>query len=120
MVSCLADIENGIEVGCLTAGSQHSGYTTFEGGNLSGNSVVRRVLQAGVEVTAVFQIEEACHLLAGIIFESGTLVDGQHAWFALFRRPSCLYAQGFGLELFCHNDIGFNDLLPKKVLTAQK
>ena len=107
MVTCLANIEDSVEVGSLTAGSQHGGHTTFEGGNLSGHSVIRRVLQAGIEITAVFQIEKTCHLLAGIVFESCTLIDGQYAWFALFRRPPCLYAQGFGLELFCHNVIGF-------------
>ena len=107
VVSSLADIENGVEVGSLTTGSQHGSYTTFESGNLGGNGVIRRILQAGIEVTAVFQIEKTCHLLAGIVFESCTLIDGQYAWFALFRRPPCLYAQGFGLELFCHNVIGF-------------
>ena len=107
MISCLADIENGIKVGCLTAGCKHSSYTTFKGGNLGGNRVIGRVLQAGIKITTVFQIEQAGHLLAGIVFESCTLIDGQYAWFALFRRPPCLYAQGFGLELFCHNVIGF-------------
>jgi len=107
MISGLANIENGIKVGCLTTGSQHGGYTTFESGNLGGNSVICRILQSCIKVTAIFQIEKAGHLFAGIIFESCTLIDGQYAWFALFRRPPCLYAQGFGLELFCHNVIGF-------------
>lgn len=61
MVTCLANIEDSVEVGSLTAGSQHGGHTTFEGGNLSGHSVIRRVLQAGIEITAVFQIEKTCH-----------------------------------------------------------
>ena len=107
MISCLTDIKNGIEVGSLAAGSQHSGYTTFKGSDFGGNSVIRWILQAGIKVTTVFQVEQAGHLLAGIVFESCTLIDGQYAWFALFRRPPCLYAQGFGLELFCHNVIGF-------------
>ena len=107
VISCLADIKNGIEVGCLTAGSQHSGYTTFKSGDFGGNGVIRWILQAGIKVTTVFQIEQAGHLLAGIVFESCTLIDGQYAWFAFFRRPSSLYTQGFRFELFCHNVIGF-------------
>ena len=111
MVSCLADIENGIEVGCLTAGSQHSGYTTFEGGNLGGYCIVRRVLQAGIEIAAVFKVEQACHLFAGIIFESCTLIDGEYTGLALFRSPSGLYAQRLRLELLCHNVICFKSFL---------
>ncbi len=120
MVTCLADIEDSVEVGSLTAGSQHGGHTTFKGGNLGCNGVIRRVLQAGIEVTAVFQIEKTCHLLAGVVFESCTLINGQHAWFALFRRPACLYTQGFGLELFCHNDIGFYVFIAKKSFNGAK
>lgn len=111
MVSCLADIENGIEVGCLSAGCQHSGHTTFEGGNLGGYCIVRRVLQAGIEIAAVFKVEQACHLFAGIIFESCTLIDGEYTGLALFRSPSGLYAQRLRLELLCHNVICFKSFL---------
>ena len=112
MIARLANVEYGIEIGSLSTGSQHSSHTSFESGNLGGYSVVRRILQTGIKVTAVFKIEQAGHLLTGFVFKSSTLIDGQHARLALFRSPSCLYAQGFGLELFCHNDIEFTIILP--------
>lgn len=113
MVTCLANIEDSVEVGSLTAGSQHGGHTTFEGGNLSGHSVIRRVLQAGIEITAVFQIEKTCHLLAGIVFESCTLIDGQYAWFALLGvHPACTHRVS-GLNCFAIMLSGFNDLFQK-------
>ena len=93
MVACLTDIKNSVEVGRLSAGCQHGGHTTFEGGYLGGNGVVRRVLQAGVEVAVLFKVEKACHLLAGFILEGCTLVDGEHAGFTLLWSPSGLYAE---------------------------
>ena len=112
VIACLADIEYGIEIGSLPAGSQHGSHTSFKGGNLGSYGIVRRILQAGIEVTALFKIEQTGHLLTGFVFKSSTLIDGQHARLALFRSPSCLYTQGFGLELFCHNVIEFTIILP--------
>ena len=105
MVARLADVEHGIEVGGLSAGSQHGAYATFQCGNLGGHGVVRGILEAGVEVTAVFQVEEAGHLLARVIFESGALIDREHARLALLGRPSGLYADGFRIQLFGHNSM---------------
>ena len=105
MIACLADVEDGIEIRCLSARCQHGGYTAFEGGYLGGNGIVRRILQTGVEVTAVFEVEQTRHLLAGIVFESCTLINGEYAGFSLFRSPPCLYAQCLRLELLCHNAI---------------
>ena len=81
------------------------GYTAFEGGYFGGNGIVRRILQTGVKVTAVFEVEQTRHLLAGIVFESCTLINGEYAGFSLFRSPPCLYAQCLRLELLCHNAI---------------
>ena len=107
VVACLADVEDGIEIRCLSAGCQHGGYASFKGGYLGGNGIVRGVLQAGVEITAVLKVEQACHLFAGVVFESRTLINGEYTRFALFRSPPCLYAQCLRLELLCHNAICF-------------
>ena len=103
MIACLANVEYGIKIGCLPAGSQHSSYTSFECSNLGSYGIVGRVLQAGVEITTILKIKQTGHLLTGFIFESSTLIDGQHTRLPFFRSPSCLYTQGFGFELFCHN-----------------
>ena len=55
--------------------------------------------------------QEACHLLAGFIFESGTLINGEYTGLALLRSPSCLYAEGFRFKLLCHNAISFYSFL---------
>ena len=105
MVAGLADVEDGIIVGSLSAGRQHSGYTTFEGGNLGCYGIVGGVLQAGIEISAVFQVEEAGHLFTCLIFEGCTLVDGEYAGFSFLGRPAGLYTQGFGFESLGHNQI---------------
>ena len=106
MVACLADVEDGVEVGCLTAGGQHGTHTAFQGGYLAGHRIVRGVGQSGIEITLVFEVEEACHLLACLVAECGTLVDGQLLWFALFGFPSTLYADGLKFSFHCRY-VGF-------------
>ena len=49
------------------------------------------------------EIAQPCHLLAGFIFESGALINGEYTGLALLRSPSCLYAEGFRFKLLCHN-----------------
>ena len=56
------------------------------------------LLNLGIEIAAVFKVEQACHLFAGIIFVSCTLIDGEYTGLALFRSPSGLYAQRLGLS----------------------
>ena len=107
MITCLANVEDSIEIGCLTTGSQHGTYAPFECGYFGSHGIIGRVLQAGIEITAVFKIEKTRHLFTRFILESSTLIDWQHTRLALFGSPSCLYAEGFGLELFGHNCIGF-------------
>ena len=92
VIASLADIEDSIEVGSLTAGGQHSAHTTFQCCNLLGYSIVGGIGQTGIEVTAVLQVEQTGHLLAGIVFECCTLIDGQLLRFALCRLPSAVDA----------------------------
>ena len=97
MVTCLANVEQGIEVGCLSGSRQHRAYAPFQSGDLGCDSIVCRVLQAGVEISAFFEVEEFGHLFAGVILECRTLIDGQDARFSLFRLPASLHAEGFRL-----------------------
>ena len=101
MVACLADVEDSIEIRCLSARCQHGGYTAFEGGYLGCNGIVRRILQTGVEVTAVFEVEQTRHLLAGIVFESCTLINGGVRGVLPFLgvHPACTHSVS-GLNCF--------------------
>ena len=109
MVATLADVEHGVEVGRLARRGQHACHTAFEGCYLGSYGIIRRVLQAGVEVAAVFEVEEAGHLLAIIVFEGCALIDGQHARLTLFRLPALLYTEGLGTEFLFHNIIYWLD-----------
>ena len=82
MPSGFADIHAGEKVGGLSGGGQHGCDSAFEGCNAGGYVVVGGVLEAGVEVAAVFEVEEASHLVAGLVLESGALDDWDLARFA--------------------------------------
>ena len=92
MVTCLADVENSIEISSLTTGGQYGTNAAFEGCNLGGNSVIGRVLQTCVEIAFFLQVEEVCHFFRVVILESCTLNDGKHARITILRLPSCLNA----------------------------
>lgn len=101
VVARLADVEHGEEVRRLTGTREHRSDTAFHGRNLGCHGVVGRVLQARVEVAAGLQVEQVGHRVAGLVLESGALVDGEDARFAVFRLPTALYAQSFDLGHFC-------------------
>ena len=92
VVACLTDIENGIEVGSLAGRGQHSTHTAFQCCDFCGDGIIGGVLQACIEISRIFQIEQTRHLFAGVILECGTLINRQNARFAFFRSPACLYA----------------------------
>jgi len=102
MVAGFADVEHGVEVCSLTGAGEHGGDTTFESGNLRSHGVVGRVLQTGVEVAAGLQVEQIRHVIGGFVLESGALVDGENARFAVLRLPTTLDTYGFW---FCHVEI---------------
>ena len=107
VVAGFADVKNGVEVSSLTGARKHCSHTTFESGNLIGDSVVRRVLQTGVEVTTGLQVEQVGHVVGRFVLESGALVDGENARFAVFRLPTALYAKSFDLGHFLESFIKF-------------
>ena len=102
MVASLADVEDGIEIGCLTRRGQYGTDTTFEGCNLLSHSVVGGVSQTGVEVAILLQVEEVGHLLCIVILERGALDDREYARFTILGLPACLYAECGGFEFLCH------------------
>ena len=102
VVTRFADVEDGVEVGCLTGAREHRSHTTFESGNLVSDSVVGRVLQTGVEVAGSLQVEQVGHVVGRFVLERGALVDGENARFAVLRLPTALNTYGFW---FCHVEI---------------
>ena len=94
MVTGLAEVEQGKEVGCLTAGGQHGGGAALQLADLLGHKVTGGVLQAGVEVAVGFQVEQLAHILAGGIFEGGGLDDGDLAGLAIAGRITALHTDG--------------------------
>ena len=58
MVARTDDIEHGEEDGGLPGGCQHGGCAALKRGDTRRDGVVRRVLQAGIEIAAGLQIEQ--------------------------------------------------------------
>ena len=94
MVTGLAEVEQGKEVGGLTTGGQHGGGAALQLADLLGHKVTGGVLQAGVEVAVGFQVEQLAHILAGGIFEGGGLDDGDLAGLAIAGRITALHTDG--------------------------
>ncbi len=87
-----AEVEDGEEVRGLPGRGEHPGGSSFEGGNLRGNDIARRVLQTGVEVPGGFEIEELAHRGARLIAERRALNDRNLTRLAVFRTVSRLNA----------------------------
>ena len=102
VVARLADVEHGVEVGRLPRGGQDGPHAPFQPCDFVGHGVAGGVLQAGIEIARVFQVEEPGHLVAVVVFEGGALVDGEHARLAVLRGPSALHADGFPSHFLFH------------------
>ena len=92
VVARFADIEAGKEIGSLTAGGQHSSYSTLKRCNLSSNSIVGGVLQTRIEIATLFKVKQLSHLVAGFVFEGCALYNRQLARLAFLRRIAGLHA----------------------------
>ena len=75
MVASLTDIEDSVEVSCLTRACENCTNTAFEGCNLLCHSIVGWVCQTSVEITAVLEVEQTSHLVAGVILECCALIN---------------------------------------------
>ncbi len=99
MVAAAADIEQCIEIGCLTAAGQHACSAALQLCNFRRHIVIGRILKSGVEIPACLQIEKPAHILTGIILESGALNNGNLAGLTVSRRISALYTNTVYLHL---------------------
>ena len=94
VVACLADVEHSVEVGSLTAGSQHGAHATLKLSNLLCHSIISWVLESGIEISLFLQIEEHRHLLRVVIFKCSTLNDRHFDGFSVLWLIASLYAEG--------------------------
>ena len=99
VVSAAGDVDAGKQVGRLAGGGEDGAYAAFQVVDLGGRGIHRGVLETGIEVAGLFQVEEFSHLVRGLIFEGGTLDDGNLAGFSLAGFVSCVDAAGVNL---CH------------------
>lgn len=92
VIPCGAEVEDGEEVRGLSGGGKHPRSTAFEGGDLRGDDIARRVLQTSVEVPGGFEVEELAHRGARLIAERRALNDRNLTRLAVFRTISRLNA----------------------------
>ena len=94
MVAAAGDIEHREEVGSLARRGQHARRTALERGDLGRHGIVGGVLQAGVEVAGLLQVEQAPHVLGRVVFPRGGLVDGHLARATVLGLVAALHADG--------------------------
>ena len=102
MVSRLTDVEHGVMVGRLSGGSEHGSHAALQLADLLRHAVVGGILQSGVEIAFLLQIEQPAHLLGGLIFKGRALINGKHARLPVLRLPAGLNAYGFLFVWFFH------------------
>ena len=94
VVTGLAEVEQGKEVGCLTAGGEHGGGAALQLADLFGYHVAGGVLQTGIEIAVCLQIEQLAHVLAGGVLEGGGLDDGDLTGLAIAGGVAALHTDG--------------------------
>lgn len=102
MVTGLANVEHGVEVGGLARRGEDAARAALQLVDFGRHGVVGRVLESGVEIALGLEVEEVGHGLAAVIFEGGALDDGQHSALAVLGFPSALDADGLEITLFRH------------------
>ena len=98
VIACVCQVEDGKEVSRLTGGGQHTGDAAFERGDFGGDGIACRVLQPGVEIAGLFEIEKRRHFGRAVIFEGCGLDDGENTRLAIFRLPTSLNANGIEIH----------------------
>ena len=98
VVARLAEVEQGEEVRGLAAAGEHGGGAALQLADLLGHQVAGGILQAGIEVTVSFQVEQLAHVLAGGVLEGGGLDDGDLAGFAVAGGVTALHADGITIH----------------------
>ena len=98
VVTGLAKVEQGEEVGSLAAGGEHGSGAALQLADLFGHQVTGGVLQTRVEIAVGLQVKELAHVLAGGVLEGGGLDDGNLAGFAVSGRIAALHADGITIH----------------------
>ena len=99
VVSGAGYVDDGKEVGGLAGRGEDGTHAAFQGIDLGGCLVHRGVLEAGIEVAGFLQVEQAGHLVGGLVFEGGALDDGNLPGLAFPGLVACVDAEGVK---FCH------------------
>ena len=99
VVACFAQVEQGEEVGGLTAAGEHGSRAALQLADLLGDKVAGGVLEPRVEVALGFQVEQLAHILAGGVLEGGGLDDGDLAGFAVAGGVTALHADGITVHV---------------------
>ena len=92
MVPCSGYIHHRIKAGSLTGGCQHGRRSPFQVTDLCRYSIICRVLEPGIKITGLLQIEQTSHLLTARVPKCGTLVNWQNPRFPIARLVSGLDA----------------------------
>ena len=92
MVSCAGDVQAGKQVGGLAGGGEDGAHAAFQGAKLRRHGIYRGVLQAGIEVPGLFQVEQAAHLVRCLIFKGRALDNGKLPRLALLGAVAGMYA----------------------------
>ena len=100
MAACLADIEQGKKVCRLSAGGQHAGNAAFERGDLGSYHVIGGVLQTGVKISCRLQVKQLAHVVGGIIFPSGALINRKLTRLAVGGFIACVQAFCFYIHVY--------------------
>ena len=120
VVAGLTDVEDGVEVGGLTRGGQHSPHTAFQCGNLRCYRIVRRVLQAGIEIALLFEVKQLRHLVRVVVLEGCRLDDRQLYRFSVFGLIPCMYAERALSQFLVHFACQFINLTAKLRISERK
>ena len=94
MVTALADVEHGKEVGGLARAREHGRRASFERRDLCRDVIVGGVLQARVEVARLLKVEKPPHGVRTVVFEGRGLHNGQLPRLTILGCVACLHAAG--------------------------
>ena len=95
VISRGSDVEYREEVCRLTRRRQHRRGAALELGDLSRYVVVGRVLKSAVKISRLLEVEQFCHILAGVVFERSALYYRRLPGLAVFGDVTPVYASGF-------------------------
>ncbi|EJW90920.1 hypothetical protein EVA_20971 [gut metagenome] len=98
MVATGSNVEQCIEVCCLTAGGQHGSSAALKCADLGSHHIAGGVLQTAVEIAVCLQIKKLAHIFTGSILKGGRLNNGDLTGFPVSGRVAALYAYSVSLE----------------------